>query len=39
MNSAITLDLEIGAGPIIYQIQALIKLYKSGVAKPNNPIF
>jgi len=36
---AITFDPEIVAGPIIYQIEALLKLYKYGVAKPTNPIF
>ena len=27
------------AGPIIYQIEALFKLYKAGATKPNNLIF
>ena len=39
LNTAITFDPEIVAGPIIYQIEALIKLYKFVGAKPNNPIF
>ena len=39
MNTAITLDPEIVAGPIIYEIESLLKLYKSDGAKPTNPIF
>ena len=39
LNTAINFDPEIVAGPIIYQIKALFKLYKSGVAKHNNQIF
>ena len=39
LNTTITLDPEIVVGPITYQIDAPIKLYKSGGAKPNNPIF
>ena len=36
---AITFDPEIVAGPIICQIEALFKLYKSKGLKPTNPIF
>ena len=39
MNTGIIFDPEIVAGPIIYQIEALFKLYISGGAKPNNAIF
>ena len=39
MNTAITLDPEIVAGPIIYQIEALFVLYKLGRANPANAIF
>jgi len=39
LNTAITLDPEIIAGPIIYQIEALFELYKLGRANPANVIF
>ena len=39
LNTAITLDPEIVAGPIIYKIEALFVLYKLGSANPANAIF
>ena len=39
MNTAITLDPEIVAGLIIYQIEVLFKLYKLDRANPANAIF
>ena len=39
MNTAITLDPEIVARPIVYQIEALLKPYKTGGPKPTNSIF
>ena len=39
LNAAITLDLEIVAGPVIFKIEALFELYKLGRANPANAIF
>ena len=39
LNTAITLDPEIVAGPIIYKIEALFELYKLGWVNPANAIF
>ena len=39
LNTAITLDPEIVAGPIIYQIEALIKLYKIWQVETQQPNF
>jgi len=39
LNTAITLDPEIVAGPIINQIEALFELYKLGGANPTSAIF
>jgi len=39
LNTVITPDPEIVAGPIIYQIEALFELYKIGWANPANAIF
>ena len=38
-NTAITLDLEIVPGPIIYQIEAHFEPYKLGRANTTNAIF
>ena len=37
LNTGISLDPEIVVGPIIYQIKALLKPYKSGGADPTSP--
>jgi len=39
LNTAITLDPEIVDGPIIYQIEAVLELYKYGGMKSARPIF